>query len=228
MIAVHLENLIFLLFILGALLFQLLTRAAGTASKGDDEETEPEPPSQPRPPTARPRPMSDQERIRQFLEALGQPPSATPPPPIAHRTEIPPPVSATPRPTYQKPVVLPHVPPFGSPLPPLTTRPPDLPREIRFPGQTPRQAKVLIPKTAEPSAFEVHEHQTPLESPPAMAKSATEAYAAATQLSVAAQQPQSHFATLLRSTSSLRDAVVLREVFGPPRSLQPLELTSSI
>lgn len=232
MIAVHLENLIFLLFILGALLFQLLTRAAGAASKDSDEEeeTEPEPQSPPRPPTSRPRPMSDEERIRQFLEALGQPPTAAPPPPIAHRTETPPPVSATPRPTYQKPVVLPHVPPFGSPLPPLTTRPPDLPREIRLPGQIrpTRQAKVFIPKTGEPPPFEVHEHQTPLESPPAMAKSAAEAYAAATQPPVAAPQSQTHFAALLRSTSSLRDAIVLREIFGPPRSLQPLDLPSSI
>jgi len=202
MIAVHLENLVFLLFILGALLFQLLTRAAGTASKDSDEETEPEPQSRPRPPTPRPRPMSDQERIREFLEALGQPPTAAPPPPVAHRT--PPPVSVMPRPTYQKPVVLPHVPPFGSPLPPLTTRPPEQP------------------------SFEVHEHQTPPESPPATAKSAADAYAAATQLPVAAQQPQTHFATLLRSTSSLRDAIVLREIFGPPRSLQPLDVISSI
>jgi hypothetical protein len=219
MIAVHFENLVFLLFILGALLFQLLTRAVGTASKDSDEddETEPEPQS-------RPRPMSDQERIREFLEALGQPPTATPPSPVARRSEVPPPVTAAPRPTYQKPVVLPHVPSLASPVPPLTTRPPDLPREMRLPGQIPRQAKAFIPKAPEPLRFEVHEHETLL----ATAKSAAEAYASATQPAVAPQQPQTHFAALLRSTSSLRDAIVLREIFGPPRSAQPLELTNII
>jgi hypothetical protein len=215
MIAVHFENLVFLLFILGALLFQLLTRAAGAASK-DSEEDESES-SPPPPPMPRGRPATDEERIREFLEALGQPTTSKPPPRVQ------------PRPTYQKPVVVPHVPPFASPLPPLTTRPPDLPREIRLPGKIPptRGAKVFLPKTPEPLPFEVQQTQTPLESPPAMAKSAAEAYAAATQ-PTAPQPATTHFATLLRSTSSLRDAIVLREIFGPPRSLQPLELTNII
>jgi hypothetical protein len=218
MIAVHIENLIFLLFIVIALLFQLLTRAAGAANKNSDEESEPEPPLEPRPPTPRPRRLTDEERIREFLEALGQPTTSKPP------------ARVQPRPTYQKPVVLPHVPPLASPLPPLTTRPPDLPREIRLPGQIPstRGTKVFTPKAAEPPPFEVHETQTPLESPPAMTKSAAEPYAAATQQTAAPQQTQTHFATLLRSTSALRDAIVLREIFGPPRSLQPLELTNII
>ena len=214
MIAVHLENLIFLLFILGALLFQLLTRAAGTASRGDDEETEPEPPSRPRPPTARPRPISDEERIRQFLEALGQPPSATPPPPVTPRRDVPP-----------RPIAPVLPPPEMAPVPW-----PSVKREIRLPGQIPstRRAKVFIPTPAGPVSFEVHETQPALEQPPAMAKSAAEAYAPATQLPVAEPQSQTHFASLLRSTSSLRDAIVLREIFGPPRSLQTLELTSSL
>src|SRR5947208_15735122 len=33
---------------------------------------------------------SDQERIRKFLEALGQPPASRPPPPVVARTDIPP------------------------------------------------------------------------------------------------------------------------------------------
>jgi len=227
MIAVHFENLIFLLFVALVVLFQLLTRAASVGRK-DADESEPEeesPPPVP-PPRVRPRPVTDEQRIREFLEALGQPPTATPPPPpVAHRSEIAPPAVAT-RPTYQKPVVLPRVPPFRSPLPPLTTRPPDLPREIRLPGQTPRtrQARVFLPKAPDLPAFEVHETQTPLESPPEMVKSAAEAYAAATLPPVAPQQPGTHYAALLRSTSSLRDAIVLREIFGPPRSLQPLDL----
>src|ERR1051325_6584380 len=201
MIAVHFENLIFLLFVALVVLFQLLTRAASVGRK-DADESEPEeesPPPVP-PPRVRPRPVTDEQRIREFLEALGQPPTATPPPPVAHRSEIAPPA--------------------------VTTRPPDLPREIRLPGQTPRtrQARVFLPKAPDLPAFEVHETQTPLEKPPEMVKSAAEAYAAATLPPVAPQQPGTHYAALLRSTSSLRDAIVLREIFGPPRSLQPLDL----
>src|SRR5204863_6826425 len=99
-----------------------------------------------------------------------------------------------------------------------------------LPGQIrpTHQAKVFIPKAPDPRAFEVCETQTPLELPPAMVKNAAEAYGSATQPAVAPQQAQTNVATLVRSTSSLRNAIVLREIFGPPRSLQPLELTNVI
>src|SRR5712692_8944481 len=157
MIAVHFENLLFLLFVAGAFLFQLLTRAASKTSKNADESqrrstSRPQTP----PPIPRAPAETDEERIRKFLEALGQPTTSKPPPPV------------TPRPTYQKPVVLPHMPPFGSPLPPLTTRPPDLPRKIKLPGQiTPTyEAKTFTPKVAEPARFEVHEGQIEPEAAP--------------------------------------------------------------
>ena len=38
------------------------------------------------------------------------------------------------------------------------------------------------------------------------------------------EQPSLNITTLLSSPSGLRDAIVLREIFGPPRSLQPLHL----
>jgi hypothetical protein len=38
----------------------------------------------------------------------------------------------------------------------------------------------------------------------------------------AAAPSETNIATLLRSSSGLRNAIILREVFGPPRSLQPL------
>ena len=225
MLALGFENILFLLLIVVALLFQLLSRVVSAANK-DTEEDESEPISPPpRTPTPmpRPRPLSDQERVRQFLEALGQPTTAKPPPPV------------TARPTYKKPVVLPHVPPFGSPLPPLTTRPPEsepdwLPHEIRLPGQIQptRQTKVFRPQIPEPRAFEVHEPNRPLQPPPAAPESAAEGYAIATEPAAAPPRSETNITALLRSTSGLRDAIVLREIFGPPRSLQPLELTNII
>jgi hypothetical protein len=213
MIAVHFENLLFLLFVAGAFLFQLLARAASKTSKNSDESqrrstSSPQTP----PPIPRAPAETDEERIRRFLEALGQPTTSKPPPPVR------------PRPTYQKPVVLPQVPP----LPPLTTRPPDLPRKMGLPGQLPPtdKAKTSISKIAEPSTFEAYEGPQG-ESPPTI-KTPAEAYAIATQPVLTPGPSKTDIAVLLTSTSGLRNAIILREVFGPPRSLQPLDLVGSV
>ena len=215
MLAAHLDNLLFLLFVALAIFFQILTRAAtkGRRRPGDTRRRSTSPSQM-----SRPIPLgseeTDEERIRKFLEALGQPTTSKPPAPVA------------PRPTYQRPTVLP---PMKSPLPPVTTRPADLPREIRLPGQmTPtREAKVFGPKVAEAPAFEVHQGPLSLEPLPVI-KTAAEAYGIATRPISNSAEAKIEMATLLRSTSGLRDAIVLREIFGPPRSLQPLDLVGSI
>src|SRR2546421_9797168 len=90
MIAVSLDNLLFLLLIAVAALFQLLSKAISKAGKMDSNETSSSPkPETPRPIQRLPR-ESDADRIRKFLEALGQPPTSTPPPPVAPRTNVPP------------------------------------------------------------------------------------------------------------------------------------------
>jgi hypothetical protein len=217
MIAVHLDNLLFLLLVAVALLFQLLAKAAGKAGKDTTKRRSTSTPQTP-PPIPRVPADSEEERIRKFLEALGQPTTSRPPRKLSG-------------PTYQKPIVLPHVPPFGSPLPPLTTRPPEsepdwrLPREIRLPGQiTPtREKRTFAPKVAAPAKFEVHEGSGAPEPAP-LIKTAAEAYAIATQPISKPEQTETNITTLLRSTSGLRDAIILREIFGPPRSLQPLDV----
>src|SRR5437016_10353068 len=142
MAALHLDNLLFLLFVALAIFFQILTRAATKSRRRPGDTTR-----RSRSPSQMSRPISDdadktdEQRIRKFLEALGQPTTSKPPAPVA------------PRPTYQKPVVLPHVPPFASPLPPLTTRPPGLPREIKLPGQITanRRKTTLRPRVSWPA-----------------------------------------------------------------------------
>jgi hypothetical protein len=69
--------------------------------------------------------------------------------------------------------------------------------------------------------FEVHEGVTAIEIPPAI-RTPAQANATATRPVVKREQPNG-FATLLGSTSGLRDAIILREIFGPPRSLQTIE-----
>src|SRR5712691_2404772 len=215
MIAVHLDNLLFLLLVAVALLFQLLAKAAAKTGRDTTKRRSTSAPRTP-PPVPRPPEDSEEKRIRKFLEALGQPTTSKPPAPVS------------PWPTYERPVVLPHLPPFGSPLPPLTTRPPDLPRKIQLPRQiTPTyQAKTFAPKVAEPAKFEIHEGQIAPESPPII-KTPAEAYSIATQPISKPGPTETNIAALLRSTSSLRNAIILREIFGPPRSLQPLDFVGS-
>jgi hypothetical protein len=104
-------------------------------------------------------------------------------------------------------------------IPPLTTRPPD-PKKI--PPVLPRQAIEAKPPpvpthTVELPPFEVHAHpvsiETPAETDAIPIEPGAETSAATTDL-----------AELLGSTSALRHAIILREIFGPPRSLQPFEI----
>src|SRR5437899_11575359 len=87
----HLENLLFILLIAMAVLFRLLATKAGETKKrlqNPDQRstTSPQLGESPR----RARVESDEERIRKFLEALGQPATSRPPPPVVPRTNIPP------------------------------------------------------------------------------------------------------------------------------------------
>src|ERR1044071_1528666 len=88
MIAAHLENLLFLVLLVLAGLFQLVGRATRKTNEDEDEEPLPKPARRIPRPIPRAPVESDQERIRKFLEALGQPPASRPPPPVVPRTEI--------------------------------------------------------------------------------------------------------------------------------------------
>ena len=195
----HFDNLLFFLLVAVALLFRWLASKAGQTSKGSEESERRSTSTPQTPPPISHAPMeTDEERVRKFLEALGQPAGSRPPSPV------------TQRPTYQKPVVLPHVPPFASPFPPLTTKPPELPRKV----------KTFKPKIKD-AIFEPREAMLTPE-PAAPIKSPAEAYAIATPPTPA--RSETNIAALLRSSSGLRNAIILREVFGPPRSLEPLNL----
>jgi hypothetical protein len=216
MLAVSLDNLLFFLLIAVAALFQLLSKAMSKAGKSDSNETPSSPtPQTPRPVQRAPR-ESDAERIRKFLEALGQPPGSTPPPPVIPRTEIPP-----------RPV----------------TPPPVMPRAWRLPRERPQEAEVtqresrrsekprglpeIVPPVPAPAAatFEVHEVLPVEPQQPLIIATPVEASAAPKRIG-AAKRPDSKndIATLLASTSSLREAIILREIFGPPRGLQTFDL----
>src|SRR5437016_3724128 len=212
MIAAHFDNLIFLLLLAVALLFQLLARAVG--KKNADEV---EPTSKPAPRMPKPIPRvpaeSDEERIRKFLEALGQPAASRPPPPVVPCTDIPP------RP------LAPVQPPLPQAWKIIRRRKPDVIRRgIPAPETARRAEKIFPPAIPSVPAFEVHEGPLPIEPPPII-KAPVEAYAAPKAFGVAkGVELKTDIVTLLASKSGLRDAIILREIFGPPRSMQGLDL----
>ena len=220
MIAFSLDNLLFLLLIAVAALFQLLSKAISKAKKSDSNETSSSPrPQTPRPIQRAPR-ESDADRIRKFLEALGQPPSSTPPPPVLPRTDIPPRRLAP----VQPPPVIPGT--WRSPR----ERPqkPDVSqRESASLEQPSRFQQIVPPPVPAPAAptFEVHE-ALPIElQQPPITKPPVEAYAAPKAFGVAERADlKMNIATLLASKSSLREAILLREILGTPRGLQAFDL----
>jgi hypothetical protein len=197
----HLENLLFILLIVMAALFRLLASKAGQTKKklqNPDQRstTSPQLGESPR----RARIESDEERIRKFLEALGQPASSRPPPPVAPRTNIPP-----------------------RPLAPV--QPPRIPTARNILTERRRQV-VKTTKSPEPLVFGLHE-APPLAKLPALIKPSVETYATAADSKTKLARTGVDSGTFLRSPAGLRNAIVLREIFGPPRSLQPFDLIGS-
>ena len=219
MIAVSLDNLLFLLLIAVAALFQLLSKTISKAKKSDSNETS----SSPRPQTPRsiqraPR-ESDADRIRKFLEALGQPPSSTPPPPVAPRTDVPP--------RRLAPVQPPPVIPGAWRLPRERPEKPDVSQRERASLEQPSRLQELVPPPVPAPAsatFEVHE-ALPVEPQSSIIKTPVESDATASQVVAKRAGSKRDIATLLGSKSSLREAILIREILGPPRGLQALDAT---
>ena len=168
-----------------------------TRQVSDDSE-KPEPPSPNEQAPPRPPAQSEEERIRRFLEALGAPPGTRPPPPVRQRRGVTP---ATP--PVQKPKTRRG---WAQPLPPLVTTPADLapppPRTPPFePIVSPPIPAAPPPQIVAPSA------------PPPMPRATAP---------LRAVPPQS-LGALLRNRGSVRQAIILREVLGPPRGLQALD-----
>ena len=164
--------------------------------KGEAQNTEtPSPPNQPI--TRGSNTQTEEERIRKFLEALGQPAGTTPPKVVPRRRQV-------------EPRIFPR-------LPRLTTAPPPLPRapitEISTPPPMPIEVVTQRLAGALEPDFEVHEVARQTSSEPAPEINRTAAFAGRIKLGT----PQ-----------DLRTAIVLREIFGPPRSLQAFDSGSGL
>lgn len=137
--------------------------------------------------------QTEEERIRRFLEALGQPRGSPPPPKVEPKRRV-------------QPSVFPQ-------LPPLTTVPPPLPPSTIFtapaPPPLPMEERIFKPAIVQEMGFEVRDL-----SAQAFGETADERMDAR----------QASLRLKLASTEGLRSAIILREIFGPPRSLQPPDL----
>jgi len=190
--AIPIDTFVFIALLLIASFFRWITKQADAAKRSGESK-----PSVPRK-NVSPHDETDAERVRRFLEALGQPTSSAPPPPVEKRAKKP----------IERRVVIPKSRTILAPLPPLTTVPPPLPDEVPSPPAAP---------LSEPIAMRIG------------VSSVTETATVPALLPIAfpetVREPPMHaqVISLLSSGRGLRDAIILREVFGPPRSLQTLE-----
>ena len=203
MIAAHLDSLLFFLLVAVAVLFQFLAKTAGKTGKDQSKRISTPTPRTPTPMRRVPA-ESDEDRIRKLLEALGQPPTSKPPPPVVPRTNIPP------RPLAP---VQPPISPFSQ-----LRREKSHKREIITKEIPPPRPIGGAEKTV-PSAFEVQERSFPI-APPAIFKAPAETDVEVAPTIAKAAERRTDIATLLASASGLRDAMILREILGPPRGLR--------
>ncbi len=218
MLAFSLDNLLFFLLIAVAALFQLLSKTISKAKKSDSDETSSSPRAQtPRPIQRAPR-ESDADRIRKFLEALGQPPSSTPPSPVLPRTNIP----ARPLAPVQPPPALPPV----WRLPRQRAEKPDVSQRESTPIEQTGGLQQILPPVVPASAAPTFEVQAafPVGPQQPSVKTVVESDAAGSEIVAKRSGSKTDIATLLASTSSLRQAILIREILGPPRGLQAFDV----
>jgi hypothetical protein len=191
--AISFDTLAFIALVIVAGFFRWISKEAEKAKRKSAQGERS--PSRPAPVQAGDE--TDEQRVRRFLEALGQPTSSKPPPPIEKRTSVP----------KEKRAVVPAKRTIFSPLPPLTTVPPPLPVEAERPSPVPVVVEPAVSRTGLPMISTKGE-TLPLTTFPETAPRGA-AY--------------KEVVTLLSSTHGLRDVVILREIFGPPRGLQAIE-----
>jgi hypothetical protein len=211
--------LFFLLVGIAALLRWLATKATSSSKQAGSEDS----------PAARQEPMrqqpgSGEEQIRKFLEALGQPKTSKPPPPVVPRTNVPPRPVAPVRPP--NPMV--PIPPRAAAETRRKVIMPDLPESTPVAKAAEwlrkiKKASEQIESVPEgPSSPTIPTVTREPASRPRVPKPTVEAYAIAST-ETTPDKFRVDLQVLLASPSGLRNAIVLREIFGPPRSLRPLE-----
>jgi hypothetical protein len=210
------DNWLFLILLAAAALFRLLTKVASAAKTSEPPEQSSSPPArqgqQPQESGS-----SDEDQIRKFLEALGQPRSGNVPPPVRPRTDVPP-----------RPVAPVRPPPSMVPLTDLRKLRPASGKEAERgeqggePGSMRKRFQPKSPRPVQPRDVPAYEVDVPSVAPE-VPRTPTPTRPVIAEPQVAGGSAAADAIQLLRNPQSLRQAIILREIFGVPRSLQPLE-----
>src|SRR5438128_5567034 len=209
------QNIIFIIIAAIIGISRLVSRISEESKKQSKRRGQPPQPARPRPemtqPIQRRRPKTDEERVREFLEALGQPAGAAPPPKTQPRTQIPPrPLAPVQPPASMRP--------FGKPefrtwreqakvvlQQPTKIAPPEI-KPVIVPSVVPAEA-------SEPGTWIAQEEaQTSAAAKMAVARTDDQPSIRASAAAI--------WKRTLRSPDPVRTAIVLREIFGPPRGVQ--------
>src|SRR5205823_3123028 len=207
------QNIIFIIIAAIIGISRLVSRISEESKKQSQgrRQPPPQPPQTPQP-IRRIQPKTDEERVREFLEALGQPAGVAPPPKAQPRTQIPPR-------------------PLAPVQPPASIRPFAKP-EFRTWREQAKEIVVLQQPTkiAPPQIKCVVVPPVPAEAkePGAWIAPEQAQTVAATKMTIARADDQPSvrasadaiWKRTLRSPDSVRTAIVLREIFGPPRGVQ--------
>ena len=206
------QNIIFIIIAAIIGISRLVSRISEESKKQSQRRRQPPPPQPKMPqPIQRTRPKTDEERVREFLEALGQPAGAAPPAKVQPRTQIPPrPLAPVQPPASMRP--------FGKPefrtwreqakvvlQQPTKIAPPEI-KPVIVPSVVPAEA-------SEPGTWIAQEEaQTGAAAKMAVARTDDQPSIRASAAAI--------WKRTLRSPDAVRTAIVLREIFGPPRGVQ--------
>lgn len=212
------QNIIFIVIAAIIGISRLIARISEASKKQQQkrqfpQRTRPQPP-QYTSPIERTQPKTDADRVREFLEALGRPAGTGPPPKVEPRTQVPPrPLAPVQPPASLRPFARPEFRTWKERLKEIVVlQQPTKPA----PPQIERVSPAVPVEANVPGAWMAEEQVATTPARPKMIVSAPsdQPSARATAESLWKQH--------LRSPDSLRTAIILREIFGPPRGLQSL------
>lgn len=215
------EQIFFLVLVAVVGLIRWLLQVAET-KKNEEAAKRTTPPSNA--PVPRAPAQSEEERIRKFMEALGVPTTTAPPPKVQPRQVVPRiprqekrkvrPIDPFPRPQTSSWKPAPAE--VAEPAPVVVVTAPEPIPEIIPPRQSIARSETSGLRAA--PEFEVHVLGADAPEPPTGAQVALTSGSTTIEIS----QASGGWAARLAKNESLREAIILREIFGPPRSLQPI------
>ena len=211
------EHSVFTIFAVVIVLLLRLAKNAGNSAAP--------PASRPQSPRGDPASTESEEaRMRRFMDAVGLPPGATPPPPVRPRAGT----NPGPLPTISPPVLIPTAP--GRlrrvPFPPGGTVVPRSAGSYQQPAPIRRVLPASYPSPAPAPVSSVAPQQPPAPAITGGYEEAAPGVPAIGRAAVAADAkpsgiPASALMTRLRDPAAIREAIILREVLGPPKALRP-------